>query len=161
MSKRPGYKPITKASNAAQIRLQKDLEEATVMADVTITFPNPDNIQKFHVRLLISHGIWAGGKFDFSFDIPNDWPHQRPEVKILTRVWHPNIAEDGPVCLNILRDNYTPVMSISHLIAGLQYLFDQPNPQSPLNFDASQQYLQNYEAFKVKAEQYKDEYCPK
>ena len=150
-----------KATNAAQIRLQRDLEEVYSMKDIVITFPDQNNIQKFHVRMKINHGIWAGGNFDFVFTIPNDWPIARPEVKILTRCWHPNIAEDGPVCLNILRDNYTPVMSVSHLIAGLQFLFDQPNPQSPLNFDASQQYLQNYEAFKSKAEQYKEEYCPK
>ena len=148
-------------ANSAQIRLNKDLEEVVSGNEAEISFPDPNNIQKFIIRIIPTNGIWRGGKFEFLFDIPDEWPIQRPKVTIVTRVWHPNISEDGPVCLNILRDNYSPVTSINHLIQGLYFLFSEPNPNSPLNTDASIQYLQNRQAFIEKAEDYMKKYCPK
>lgn len=149
--------------NAAQVRLTKDLEEVSRITDVTVTTPDPNDIQTIHVRIVPVGGIWKGGKFDFVFSIPDEWPHQRPSVKMITKIWHPNISEDGNVCLNILRDNYTPCMTISALIVGLQFLFtpEGVNPNSPLNTDAALQYIQNFEAFKLKAEEYMEKFCPK
>lgn len=142
-------------------RLQGELEEVADMEGVGLKFPNPNDIQKFEVILTPSSGLWANHNFVFMFQIPNEWPIKKPDIKIVTRVWHPNISEDGPVCLNILRDNYTPTMTISHLVAGLQFLFDSPNPKSPLNVQAAQEYSSNFNAFKNKTEQYMADYCPR
>lgn len=39
------------------------------------------------------------------------------------QVFHPNIDVDGNICLNILREDWKPVLSISSIIYGLQFLF--------------------------------------
>jgi len=52
-------------------------------------------------------------------------------------VYHPNIDLEGNVCLNILREDWKPVLSISSIIYGLQYLFLDPNPEDPLNKEAA------------------------
>lgn len=160
MARRAGAAPSSNA--ACLVRLQKDFEDLTTVIGAKVRWPNPKNLQEFVVRITPEVGIWHGGNYDFKFTIPDDWPIQRPDVRILTRIWHPNIEElplNG-VCLNILRKNYTPATRIVAMILGLQFLFAEPNPGDPLNFDAAQQYLQNYNAFKLKAEEYK-EYCPK
>ena len=146
-------------ANAAQVRLNTDLEAVYAENIVDISFPDPENIQIFNITLTPQSGIWRGGKFVFQFTIPDTWPIDRPSVKSLTRIWHPNISEDGNVCLNILRDNYTPVQPINHIIQGIFFLFNEPNPQSPLNVDAALQYLQDLNAFKEKAEEYIRLYC--
>jgi len=52
-------------------------------------------------------------------------------------VYHPNIDLEGNVCLNILREDWKPVLSISSVLFGLQYLFLDPNPDDPLNKEAA------------------------
>ncbi|CBY35612.1 unnamed protein product [Oikopleura dioica] len=58
-------------------------------------------------------------------------------VKCETQVYHPNIDLDGNVCLNILREDWKPVLNINSVIYGLQFLFLEPNPDDPLNKEAA------------------------
>lgn len=144
------------------IRLQRDLEDIHNLGNVRITFPDPKNLQRMIIRIVPEMGIWRGANFDFEMVIPDDWPMERPRVKIITRIWHPNIAEppECGVCLNILRKNYSPVLQIAHIIVGLQYLFTEPNPNDPLNIEAAEQYKRHYKGFKLKAKEYIQTYCP-
>lgn len=150
-----------KKATPCQIRLQKDFEDLGSIPDTELIVPDANNLQHFIMRIKPVQGIWQGGNFDFDFTIPDDFPFTRPAVKCLTRIWHPNIEETGAVCLNILRDNYTPVLELSMLVAGLQYLFSEPNPHSPLNKEASEEYISNLPRFKIKAKEYMALYCPK
>lgn len=153
---------MTKKNNAMCLtRLQRDFEEFGDLSNVKIIFPDPNNIQEFLVRVTPDHGIWAHGNFDFKFSVPDGFPFERPTVRCQTRIWHPNIEETGAVCLNILRDNYTPVMSIAQLVVGLQFLFTEPNPASPLNQEAANHFEENLASFTKKAQDYIRLYCPK
>lgn len=53
---------------------------------------------------------------------PN-YPHEPPKVKCETAVYHPNIDLEGNVCLNILREDWKPVLTVNSIVYGLQYLF--------------------------------------
>lgn len=53
---------------------------------------------------------------------PN-YPHEAPKVRCETKVYHPNIDLEGAVCLNILREDWKPVLTINSIVYGLQYLF--------------------------------------
>ena len=54
----------------------------------------------------------------------------------LTKIYHPNIDLEGHVCLNILRDDWKPVLDINAVIYGIIYLLYEPNPNDPLNHGA-------------------------
>lgn len=41
------------------------------------------------------------------------------------------------MCLNILREDWKPVLSIHSVMIGLQYLFQEPNGDDPLNKEAA------------------------
>ena len=45
------------------------------------------------------------------------------QVVFAGQVYHPNIDLEGNVCLNILREDWKPVLSINSVLYGLQYLF--------------------------------------
>ena len=156
----PRGKPA--ANSECLIRLQKDLDDVPTLGNVKLTFPDPNVLQHFIVRIVPEAGIWRGAPDDFDFTIPDQWPIEKPKVKIITRIWHPNIIEP-PECgidLRILRKNYSPALQITQLIAGLQFLFSEPNPHGyPLNREAAEQYRENYNAFKLKAEEYINLYC--
>lgn len=80
---------------------------------------------------------YSGGTFLFSFQVPSVYPHEPPKVKCKTKVYHPNIDLEGNVCLNILREDWKPVLNINTVIYGLFHLFTQPNYEDPLNHDAA------------------------
>ena len=145
--------------SAAKIRLQKDLEEVNQTSDAVVTFPDPNDIMHFNLRIRPISGYWANHNFDFRFDISEDWPIEKPSITILTKVWHPNIDEEGNICLNIIKENYTPVLSISKIVATLYFLFIEPNPYSPLNNEAANQLINSPDDFKEKVEEYMEEYC--
>lgn len=152
---------LKKKITLAQKRLQKDFSEVAKLKNVKLVFPDPKNIQKFIVEISPNKGIWKDGIFQFNFDIPDDFPFERPHVTSITRIWHPNIEETGAICLNILRDNYTPAIDIAFLIVGLQFLFEEPNPESPLNQEAANQFKTDKLSFMNRVQQYIQKYCPK
>ena len=77
---------------------------------------------------------------------PN-YPHEAPKVKCETKVYHPNIDLEGNVCLNILREDWKPVLTINAIVYGLQYLFLEPNPEDPLNKEAAEVLQSNRRLF--------------
>ena len=66
----------------------------------------------FEVVLRPDEGLYSGGAFLFSFAVPPSYPHDPPKVKCLTRVFHPNIDLEGNVCLNVLREDWKPVLTV-------------------------------------------------
>lgn len=55
------------------------------------------------------------------------------EVLIVIKIYHPNVDLEGNVCLNILREDWKPVLNLNSVMVGLQYLFLEPNADDPLN----------------------------
>lgn len=49
------------------------------------------------------------------------------------QIYHPNVDVEGNVCLNILREDWKPVLNLNSVMVGLQYLFLEPNAEDPLN----------------------------
>jgi ubiquitin-conjugating enzyme E2 M len=76
---------------------------------------------------------WYGGKYEFTISIPDNYPFDPPKVMCLTKIYHPNIDMSGNVCLNILKDDWKPTLNVSTVIAGIYFLFTDPNPNDPLN----------------------------
>ena len=150
-----------KHSSLAVVRVQKDLEGIVTLKGVNVKFPDPQNMQNFIIRIHPSEGIWAKGIFDFEFSIPDDFPFEAPKVKCITTLWHPNIDMNGAVCLNILKKDYKPIISLNIIIVGLQFLFLSPNPDDPLNTKAAEEYKQDIKKFQSKVDDYIAIYCPK
>ena len=57
---------------------------------------------------------------------------RRPS-RISDQIYHPNVDLEGNVCLNILREDWKPVLNLNSVMVGLQYLFLEPNADDPLN----------------------------
>jgi ubiquitin-protein ligase len=64
--------------------------------------------------------MYKGGRFNFSFAINQNFPHDPPKVKCTQKIYHPNIDLEGNVCLNILREDWKPVLNLNAVIVGLQ-----------------------------------------
>ncbi|EDV19862.1 uncharacterized protein TRIADDRAFT_32811 [Trichoplax adhaerens] len=121
-----------KRASAAQLRITKDVNELTLPKTCKIDFPNPDDLLNFKLTILPDEGFYRNGRFVFSFKVS---------------VYHPNIDLEGNVCLNILREDWKPVLTINSIIYGLQFLFLEPNHDDPLNKDAADVLRQNRQLF--------------
>eukprot|EP00980_Cylindrotheca_fusiformis_P022452 scaffold9308_cov115-Cylindrotheca_fusiformis.AAC.15 len=121
-----------------EIRIQKDIGELDGGKVATIEFPNPNDLTSFNVSISPDSGYWKGATYHFTFDIPPHYPHSPPKVDCKTKIYHPNIDLQGKVCLNILREDWRPVLDINSVIYGLIYLFYEPNPDDPLNHEAAE-----------------------
>jgi len=126
-----------KKTTSAEIRVHKDISELSLTSETTIEFANKDDLLNFKVTTSPKEGFYKGGSFAFTFKIPPAYPHDPPKVHCETPIYHPNIDTKGNVCLNVLREDWKPVLSVSSVIYGLQYLFLEPNPDDPLNTDAA------------------------
>ena len=83
-------------------------------------FPNPDDILNFNLTIEPDEGMYKGGSFRFDFKINQNFPHDPPKVKCKQKIFHPNIDVEGNVCLNILREDWKPVLNLNAVIVGLQ-----------------------------------------
>jgi hypothetical protein len=85
-----------------------------------MSFPNPDDILNFTLTIEPDEGMYKGGVFNFSFAVNQNFPHDPPKVKCTQKIYHPNIDLDGNVCLNILREDWKPVLNLNAVIVGMQ-----------------------------------------
>eukprot|EP00270_Netrium_digitus_P020054 TRINITY_DN811_c0_g1_i1.p1 TRINITY_DN811_c0_g1~~TRINITY_DN811_c0_g1_i1.p1 ORF type:complete len:184 (-),score=19.13 TRINITY_DN811_c0_g1_i1:182-733(-) len=130
---------VGKKQSAGELRVQKDISELNLAKTTSIAFPQgKDNLLYFEITIRPDEGFYTGGTFVFSFQIPQVYPHEAPKVKCKTKVYHPNIDLEGNVCLNILREDWKPVLSVNSIVYGIQFLFLDPNPDDPLNQEAAE-----------------------
>merc|ERR1719456_316934 len=127
-----------KKRQPGEIRMQKELDEMELPPQVRIDFPDKNNLMSFQISIAPDEGLWKGACYTFVFNVAPLYPHEAPKVKCETKIYHPNIDLQGNVCLNILREDWKPVLSISSVVYGLLYLFLEPNPADPLNHEAAE-----------------------
>jgi ubiquitin-protein ligase len=60
-----------------------------------------------------SDSPYSGGVFFLAIHFPTDYPFKPPKVNFTTRIYHPNINSNGSICLDILRDQWSPALTIS------------------------------------------------
>jgi ubiquitin-conjugating enzyme E2 M len=97
-----------------------DLEELSLGTTMKTHFPNPDDILNFKLSIEPDEGMYKGGQFSFDFKINQNFPHDPPKVKCTQKIYHPNIDLEGNVCLNILREDWKPVLNLNAVVVGLQ-----------------------------------------
>ncbi len=59
-----------------------------------------------------------------------------------TPIFHPNIDEKGKVCIRLV-NLWAAGQTVASIVDALVQLLENPNPDSPLNYEAAQYYLEN------------------
>ena len=104
-------------------------------------------------------GLYAGQEHRVSMKLtygspPREYsfPTNPPFCKFETKIWHPNISENGIICVDILSDpnKWSAVTRTSSIIDSIRYLLSNPEPSSPQNRKAARMYMGNKEEYKRK-----------
>eukprot|EP00469_Lotharella_globosa_P002945 CAMPEP_0167796840 /NCGR_PEP_ID=MMETSP0111_2-20121227/15292_1 /TAXON_ID=91324 /ORGANISM="Lotharella globosa, Strain CCCM811" /LENGTH=168 /DNA_ID=CAMNT_0007690819 /DNA_START=74 /DNA_END=580 /DNA_ORIENTATION=- len=86
---------------------------------------------------------WEGGVFRLNINFTEEYPNKPPEVRFTTKMFHPNIYEDGKICLDILQNQWSPMLNVTAILTSIQSLLTDPNPDSPANNAASRLFVQD------------------
>ena len=125
-------------SRTAAARLQRDLLEVQ-RDDNIVAGPVDDDLFTWDAMLEgPPQSVWEGALLRLVMKFPTDYPHSPPEVKFLTRMFHPNVYNDGRLCLDLLKSQWSPSTDVRGLLVSIQSLLTDPNPNSPANPEAAE-----------------------
>lgn len=105
---------------------------------------------------------YQGGVFVVSIQIPQQYPFEPPKMKFLTRMWHPNVSsQTGAICLDILKDKWSPALTIKTALVSLQALLSCPEPDDPQDAEVANMFKSDRAKFDETAAQWTTTYAKK
>lgn len=104
--------------------------------------------------------IYEGAYFKARMKFPEDYPLNPPSLVMMQPIWHPNVYEDGRLCISILHppgddphsgelasERWSPAQSVTTVLLSVISMLNEPNCSSPANVDASVMYRNQREEY--------------
>ena len=107
-------------------RITKELENLNKDPPANCS-AGPDGDDIFHWTATIMGPVgtpYHGGVFYLNITFPNNYPFKPPKVSFVTKIYHPNINSSGGICLDILKENWSPALTISKVLISICSLLD-------------------------------------
>ena len=132
--------------------------EANELKRESPTFKPVDNNMLHWRGFIFGTGLYEGGVFVFDIIIPREYPFKPPKVKVLTKIFHPNVFEQR-ICVSILGEDWTPANNLVDVIESIRFILTNPNPDDPLNSTAANLMKRDQKAFAKKVKEYVERYA--
>jgi len=106
--------------------------------------PVGDDLFKWKATIMgPQNSAYDGGVFFLDINFPQDYPFKPPNVRFQTKMYHCNVNDKGGICLDILKDNWSPALTISKVLLSICSLLTDPNPDDPLVPEIAKLYKTN------------------
>lgn len=159
----PASKSGVKGSvgGAALKRITKELQELESNPHPSFTvYPTENDVTFWNVYMLGPETTpYEGGIFQIYVKLPSDYPFKPPSVKFLTRIYHCNINSNGSICHAILKDQWSPALTLRKVFDCLYGLLLTPEPLDPLDPQIATEYRVDYDLFFQKATEFTKKYA--
>jgi ubiquitin-conjugating enzyme E2 D/E len=146
----------------AHRRLQREYEDIQRDPPAGCT-AGPENNDDFFAWSAMIFGPadspYQGGLFHLNIRFPSDYPFKPPIVTFRTKIYHPNINAAGGICLDILKSQWSPALSVSKVLLSILSLLTDPNPDDPLVPEIAQLYKRNRAAYEANARDWTQMYA--
>lgn len=145
----------------AQGRIKKELESFNNDPPANCSAgPLDDDIFKWQATIMgPEKSPYEGGVFYLDIFFPEDYPYKPPRVAFMTRIYHPNINSSGGICLDILKDQWSPALTICKVLLSICSLLCDPNPSDPLVPSIADIYIRDREEYERNARAYTLQYA--
>jgi ubiquitin-conjugating enzyme E2 D len=143
-------------------RLQRELTEIQNDPPANCTAGPTSEADFFTWEAMIfgpSDSPFSGGVFKLSIRFPTDYPFKPPIITFRTKIYHPNINAAGGICLDILKGQWSPALSISKVLLSILSLLTDANPADPLVPEIAHIYKTDRAAYDEKARAWTQEYA--
>ena len=142
-------------------RLQKELIE--IQKDITENCSaglNNNDLFNWDATIIgPTETPYEGGIFYLKMFFPPDYPFKPPKITFTTKIYHPNINNIGDICLDILKDQWSPALNVSKILLSICSILADPNPNDPLSPEIAVIYKQNKDKFIANAREYTLKYA--
>lgn len=103
---------------------------------------------------------YDGGVFKLAISVPDDYPMSPPKIKFVTPIFHPNMSEDGDICLDLLAMAWSPAFTFQKTLISICALLAQPDfEEDPYNPDAARLYESEPLSFSEKVREHMFLHC--
>ncbi|KAJ3223817.1 hypothetical protein HK099_000647 [Clydaea vesicula] len=147
---------------SSQRRIQKELVDfnKSPITGIEIT-PEENNLYKWKVTLTApNNSLYKGAVFKVNVEFSTDFPFKPPKVVFGTKIYHPNVDDDGSICVGILKNEmWKPSTKITEVFYALLDLLENPNPDDPLQTSIAEQYRNDPATFSKNVKEYIKKYC--
>lgn len=149
------FRPLNRIKKELK-ECQKDCEDSGVQAVATT-----DELDHLQGKIHGPTGTpYEGGVFDIAIEIPPKYPFEPPKMKFLTKIWHPNISsQTGAICLDILKDQWSPALTIKTALLSVQALLAAAEPTDPQDAEVAKMYLNDPDGFQRTAKFWTETYA--
>ncbi|CAH8667131.1 unnamed protein product [Dicrocoelium dendriticum] len=133
-----------------QKRLRKELMELLMSSPIGITaFPDGENLTRWLASIQgPDETVYEGQRYKLLLEFGSNYPYSPPTVRFVSRCYHPNVDTRGTICLDILKEKWSPLLTVENLLLSIRSLLAEPNNDSPLNGQAAQLWS-NQSAFRA------------
>eukprot|EP00930_Biecheleria_cincta_P006606 TRINITY_DN107649_c0_g1_i1.p1 TRINITY_DN107649_c0_g1~~TRINITY_DN107649_c0_g1_i1.p1 ORF type:complete len:152 (+),score=25.52 TRINITY_DN107649_c0_g1_i1:82-537(+) len=121
---------------------------------------DPDNYRYFKIDMYGPEGTpYEGGRYQLELFLPEGYPMEPPKVRFLTKIYHPNIDKLGRICLDVLKDKWSPALQIRTVLLSIQALLSAPEPSDPLDTSVADHFTQNRAGAEAQAREWNKTYA--
>jgi ubiquitin-conjugating enzyme E2 D/E len=141
----------------AQKRLQKEFKELQAEnSEACLANPiDPENLFEWEAKIVGPQGTpYENGVFHILMKFPEDYPFKPPKINFATKIYHPNINSLGGICIDILKTEWTPAITISKLLLSICSLLSEPNFNDPLVPEIAKLFQEDKELYEMRARQF-------
>merc|ERR1719359_1313354 len=140
---------------AAAKRINKEMADIAKSEPPGVTCgPDGDDIFNWNATIMGPAGSpYEGGLFSLAMKIPPDYPFKAPQISFKSQIYHPNV-KNGNICLDILRAQWSPALTLSKVLLSVSSLLTDPNPDDPLDPEAANLYKNDRSRFDARAREY-------
>jgi ubiquitin-protein ligase len=138
-------------------RITKDLQALSKnpLEGISVQTVNDD---LFHIRATIQGPAgtpYEGGLFVLDVKVPPDYPLRSPLYSMVTKIYHPNVGQNGEIC----KRPWTPKDTIASILEFLHSLLIAPDLENPLSNDIGTQYQNERATFEKTAREWTNQYA--